>query len=286
MIPRPFAYERPESVEEAIALLERDEDAKVIAGGQSLVPMLSLGLARPALLVDLDRTGLDGIEPTASGGFRVGALTRHRTLELSQAARAELPLVTEAAGYVGNPRVRNRGTFGGSFAHADPAAELPVAALVHGGAVVARGSAGERRIPFDEFFLGYLETALADGELISAVELDGLPDGAGTGFHEEAQRADDFALACAAAAVSIENGAVSDVRLALGGVGSTPVRMPGVEDLLCGEQLSDELLTQAGAAVEAAVVPEEDVFCSAAFRRRLAGVCARRALAAAWVRAA
>lgn len=285
MIPRPFDYERPDTVEEAVALLARGDEAKVIAGGQSLVPMLSLGLVRPTLVVDLDRLELDGIEQTADGGVRVGALTRHRTLELSAEARTALPLVAEAAGHVGNPRVRNRGTFGGSFAHADPAAELPVAALVHGGAVVARRPGGERRISFGEFFLGYLETALADDELIVAVELNALPEGAGTGFCEESQRAGDYALACAAAAVTVKDGACAEARLVLGGVGAAPVPLAGVGELLQGEPLSVALLERAGAAVEAAVEPEEDLSCSAAFRRRLAGVCARRALAGAWERA-
>lgn len=286
MIPRPFDYERPESVEEAVALLARDGETKAIAGGQSLVPMLSLGLVRPDLVVDLDRLELAGIEQRADRRVSVGALTRHRALELSTEARTALPLVAEAAAHVGNPRVRNRGTFGGSLAHADPAAELPVVALVHGGAVVARGPAGERRIAIDEFFLGYLETALAHDELIVEVELDALPEGAGTAFYEEVQRADDFALACAAAAVTREGGVCAEARLALGGVGPAAVRLVDVEDLLRGEALSEALLERAGAAVEAAVEPEEDAFCSAAYRRRLAGVCARRALASAWGRAA
>jgi carbon-monoxide dehydrogenase medium subunit len=261
VIPRPFDYERARSVEEAVAILAaaNGRDAKVIAGGQSLVPMLSLGFVRPDLLVDVSRLELDGVERTERG-VRVGATTRHRTLELDPDVRRLLPLAAEAARHIGNPRVRNRGTFGGSLVHADPAAELPVVALAHGGDVVAEGPRGTHRIPLGQFFLGYLETALAPDEVLVAVELDALPDGGGVGFHEEAQRADDFALACAAAVV---NG--GEARVVVGGVGDRPLRFDGAVDEL-------------PAVVESAVEPEDDAFVSGAFRRRLAGVCARRAL--------
>jgi CO/xanthine dehydrogenase FAD-binding subunit len=265
VIPRPFDYERPGSVEEAVSILAvaGERDAKLIAGGQSLVPMLSLGLARPDVLVDISRLELDGIE-AVDGRVRVGATTPHRRLELDPEVRSLLPLAAEAARHVGNPRVRNRGTFGGSLAHADPAAELPVVAVAHGGEIVARGPGGERRIPLGEFFLGYLETALAPDEVLVTAELESLPEGSGVGFHEEAQRADDFAVACAAAVVEPDGSA----RIVVGGVGDRPLRFDGAADELA-------------AAVESAIEPEEDAFVSAAFRRRLAGVCTRRALARA-----
>jgi carbon-monoxide dehydrogenase medium subunit len=250
VIPRPFAYERAESVEGAVEA--RSRGATVLAGGQSLVPMMSLGLARPELVVDVSRLDLGGLE-TRNGSIAVGALTRHRELELGAEARATLPLLAAAAAHVGNPRVRNRGTLGGSLAHADPAAELPVACLVHGGAVVARGPAGERRIPLDEFFVGYLETALAPDEVLVAVELDRLPEGTRVGFAEVAQRADDFALACAAAAVLPDG----ERRVVVGGVADRPVR------------------------ADATFEPDDDAFVSGAFRGRLARVCAARALEAA-----
>jgi aerobic carbon-monoxide dehydrogenase medium subunit len=265
VIPRPFDYERPGSVEEAVSILAvaGERDAKLIAGGQSLVPMLSLGLARPDVLVDISRLELDGIE-AVDGRVRVGATTPHRRLELDPEVRSLLPLAAEAARHVGNPRVRNRGTFGGSLAHADPAAELPVVAVAHGGEIVARGPGGERRIPLGEFFLGYLETALAPDEVLVTAELESLPEGSGVGFHEEAQRADDFAVACAAAVVEQDGSA----RIVVGGVGDRPLRFDGAADELA-------------AAVESAIEPEEDAFVSAAFRRRLAGVCTCRALARA-----
>jgi CO/xanthine dehydrogenase FAD-binding subunit len=265
VIPRPFEYERAASVGEAVAILAgaNGRDAKVIAGGQSLVPMLSLGLVRPDLVVDISRLELDAVEANGDR-IRVGAMTRHRTLELDPDVRRALPLAAEAARHIGNPRVRNRGTFGGSLVHADPAAELPVVALAHGGEVVTEGPGGTRRIALDEFFLGYLETALAPDEVLVAVELDALPEDGGVGFHEEAQRADDFALACAAAVVDADGAA----RVVVGGVGDRPLRFDGGVD-----ELPEK--------VESGVEPEEDAFVSAEFRRRLAGICARRALARA-----
>jgi carbon-monoxide dehydrogenase medium subunit len=267
VIPRPFAYERPQTVEEAVSMLAEAEgqEARVIAGGQSLVPMLSLGLARPDLLVDISRLELAAVE-AVDGRIRVGGLTRHRTLELDPDARRLLPLAAAAAAHVGNPRVRNRGTFGGSLAHADPAAELPVVAVAYGGEAVAHGPGGERRIPLDAFFVGYLETALAPDEVLVAAELERPPEGSGVGFHEEAQRADDFALACAAAVVTPDGRA----RVVVGGVGDRPLRFEGAPDDL-------------PAAVAAGVEPDDGPFVSAAFRRRLVGVCARRALEAAAV---
>jgi carbon-monoxide dehydrogenase medium subunit len=261
VIPHPFEYERAGSVDEAVAILQgaNDRDAKLIAGGQSLVPMLSLGLARPDLLVDISRLELEGVEPI-DGGVRVGATTRHRTLELDAELRRLLPLAADAARHIGNPRVRNRGTFGGSLVHADPAAELPVVALAHGGEVVAAGPGGTRRIPLDEFFLGYLETALEADEVLVAVELEALPPESRVGFHEEAQRSDDFALACAAAVVHD-----GTARVVVGGVADRPLRFDGEPEEL-------------PSLVKAAVEPEEDAFVSAWFRQRLAGVCARRAL--------
>jgi carbon-monoxide dehydrogenase medium subunit len=265
VIPRPFDYESPASIEEAVNLLAAADgrETKLIAGGQSLVPMLSLGLARPEVLVDVSRLELDAIEPV-DGRIRIGATTRHRTLELDPEAQALLPLAAAAVRHVGNPRVRNRGTFGGSLAHADPAAELPVVALAHGGEIVARGRDGERRIAVEQFFLGYLETALASDEVLVAAELERLPEGSTVGFHEVAQRADDFALACCAAVVPPGG----EARVVVGGVGDRPLRFDGPPDQLV-------------AVVESAVQPEEDAFVSAAFRRRLAAVCVRRALARA-----
>jgi carbon-monoxide dehydrogenase medium subunit len=289
VIPRPFEYERARTVEEAVAALAGagDRDVKLLAGGQSLIPMLSFGLARPDLLVDVGGLDLDGLE-LLEGRVRVGAGTTHRELELGTGARELLPLAAQAARHIGNPRVRNRGTFGGSLAHADPAAELGAVLLAHGGEVVARGPGGERRIAAEEFFVGYLETRLAPDEVLVAAELERPPDGSGVGFEEAAERADDFATAAAAAIVTrADDGrGCARARLALAGVGERPLRVEAAEQLVLGEAPGEELLRRVQAAVEEAIEPEEDAFVSAWFRRRLAGVCARRAVERAWRAAA
>ena len=220
MYPRPFEYMRPESVDEALAALAGSGEALVLAGGQSLVPMMSLGLAAPELLVDLARLPLAGSE-SGVGSVRLGALTRHRELERSAELAVSVPLASEAARFIGNPRVRNRGTLGGSLSHADPASELGTVALAYGGRAVIADLGGERKFDFDEFFHGFFETAVGEGELLTAVELDVPAAGSGYGFHEVAGRADDFAIAVAAAVVILDEAgtACADARLALAGVG-------------------------------------------------------------------
>jgi aerobic carbon-monoxide dehydrogenase medium subunit len=284
--PRPFEYARPETLDEAIeALAGTAGEVRPIAGGQSLVPMMSLGLAAPDLLVDIGRLDLAGTE-RVNGSLALGALTRHRELERSAELGAQLPLAAEAAGYIGNPRVRNRGTLGGSLSHADPASELGAVALAYGGTVVVRGAGGERVVPVDEFFHGFFATAVGTGELLVRVELELPAPGTGHGFCELANRADDFATAAAAALVTIdERGACAEARLALAGAGDRPLRCGPVEDLCRGEPLEGEVSGRISEAVAAAVEPESDAFVSAEYRRRAAGICAARALEQAWERA-
>lgn len=284
MQPAPFDYECAGSVAEAVELLGAG-DARLIAGGQSLVPMMSLGLAAPAAIVDIGMLELAGLE--ARGDVvRVGALTRHRELERGGAAAALLPLAAEAARHVGNPRVRNRGTFGGSLSHADPAAELCAVALAHGGEAVAQGPSGERRVALDDFFQGYFETALQEREVLVAVDLDRPPAGSGTAFVELAQRADDFAVAGAAAIVtpSADGASCAAARVAVLGVGGAAQRLTEVEGLCAGAAIDERLLTEARAAAAAAIAPEDDPFVSAAYRRRVAAACVSRAIQAAWRR--
>ncbi len=286
MYPRPFEYVRPESVEDALAALAGSE-ARAIAGGQSLVPMMSLGLAAPELIVDLARLPLAGAEGEAGGTVRLGALTRHRELERSAELGALVPLAAEAARQIGNPRVRNRGTLGGSLSHADPAAELGAVALAYGGEAVIQGPGGERRVAFDDFFQGFFETAVASGELLVAAELRTPGVGSGHGFFEVANRADDFATAAAAAVVELDESgsACARVRLALAGVADRPVRMPAVEELCTGGAIDDATLAETARLVEEGVEPEEDAFATAGYRSRAAGTCAARALGTAWRRA-
>jgi CO/xanthine dehydrogenase FAD-binding subunit len=277
--PRPFEYTRPETVAEAIeALGSGAGEARAIAGGQTLVPMMSLGLAAPDLVVDIGRLPLAGTE-RVNGSVALGALTRHRELERSDELARQLPLAAEAAHYIGNPRVRNRGTLGGSLSHADPASELGAVALAYGGTVVIAGPEGERSVPIEDFFKGYFTTAVGAGELLTRVELELPPPGTGHGFSEIANRADDFATAAATALVTVdERGACTEARLALAGVGDRPVRCEPAEKLCGGERLEGEL-DAIGRAVAEAVEPEGNAFVSAAYRARAASICAVRALA-------
>ncbi len=286
MYPRPFEYARPESVAEATAALaSAPGEARALAGGQSLVPMMSLGLAAPDLLIDIGRLPLAGTE-RVNGSVALGALTRHRELERSDELAAQLPLAAEAARHIGNPRVRNRGTLGGSLSHADPASELGAVALTYGGTVVIAGEEGERSVPIEDFFEGYFATAVGAGELLVRVELELPPPGTGHGFCEIANRADDFATAAATALVTVDDrGRCAEARLALAGVDDRPVRCEQAERLCRGEALEGELLDAVGRAVAEAVDPESDAFISAAYRARAAGICARRALADAALRA-
>lgn len=286
MYPRPFEYMRPESVDEALAALAGSGEARALAGGQSLVPMMSLGLAAPELLVDLARLPLAGSE-SGVGSVRLGALTRHRELERSAELAASVPLASEAARFIGNPRVRNRGTLGGSLSHADPASELGTVALAYGGRAIIADLGGERKVDFDEFFHGFFETAVGEGELLTAVELDVPAAGSGYGFHEVAGRADDFAIAVAAAVVILDEAgtACTDARLALAGVGDRPLRVEAGESICRGAAIDEPLLDRIATAVADAVAPEDDTFVSAAYRTRAAGICAARALASAWERA-
>ena len=280
MYPRPFEYTRPETVAEAIdALATGADEARAIAGGQTLVPMMSLGLAAPDLLVDIGRLPLAGSE-RVNGSVALGALTRHRELERSDELARQVPLAAEAAHYIGNPRVRNRGTLGGSLSHADPASELGAVALAYSGTVVIAGPDGERSVPIDDFFKGYFTTAVGSGELLTRVELELPLPGTGHGFCEIANRADDFATAAATALVTVDDrGACSQARLALAGVGGRPVRCVPAEELCRGERLEGNELEAIGRAVAEAVEPEDDAFVSAAYRTRAASVCGVRALA-------
>ncbi len=285
MHPRPFVYERAATLDEALTALAEDPDAKIIAGGQSLVPMMSLGLVAPTRLVDIGGLDLMGLEH-GGGVTKVGALTRHRELERSDELATALPLAAEAAKYIGNPRVRNRGTLGGSLSHADPAAELGSVALAYGGQAVIAGREGERRVSFDDFFHGFFETAVAPDELLVAAEFEMPPDGSGAAFVEMARRADDFAIAAAAAIVTPGgSGRIERVRLALAGVADKPVRCREAEDDCRDAAMSDELAERVQSAVERSIDPEDDAFVSGTYRSRVAATCAVRALRTAWSRA-
>ena len=289
MKPAPFDYLTPTSVDETLAILrEHGDDAKVLAGGQSLVPMLNFRLARPEVLVDINRVaGLDGLE-VEDGALRIGAMVRHRALEnhLSSAEGA-WGLLGEAVGHVGHVHIRTRGTVGGSLAHADPAAELPALVRALDGVLVARGPQGDRAIPAAEFFTGLLSTSLGPGELLAAVRLP-LPDArCGYAVEEFTRRAGDFAIVAAIAAVELDGaGRTARVRVAIAGAGPAPVRLAKVEAALGGVEPSERVFRQVLKDHALEIEPGDDVHASAEYRRHLTRVLTVRALLRASARAA
>lgn len=274
MKPAPLAYRRPASVEEACALLAEGGYAKVVAGGQSLVPLLNFRLATPDLLVDLrDIPGLDAIRVDADA-VRVGAMATQRALERDAAALAACPLLALALPYVGHTTTRNRGTVGGTIAHADPAAELPcVLACLDGEADVV-GSAGPRTIPAAELFVTHLTSSLAEDEVLTEVRFPVLPAGWGFGFHEVAQRHGDYAMAMAAVAVRLDGGRPAEARVAVGAVADRPLRLPEVEAAIVAGASADDLR----ALVAGALDPPDAPHAPADYRRALAGTLVVRAL--------
>jgi CO/xanthine dehydrogenase FAD-binding subunit len=277
MKPAPFAYAAPGGLAEALTLIsDYGADGKVLAGGQSLVPLLAMRLARPAVLIDLNRVRqLDYIR--AGAEVRIGAMTRQRAAELSPVVRRRLPLLAEALAYIGHPQIRNRGTIGGTLAHADPAAELPAVLAALDGRVVLRSSRGTRTLGPEEFFVSYLTTALEPDELLVEVRLPA-HDHMGSAFVEVARRHGDYALVGVAAVVEVNDGRIVRTRLAFTGVGAVPVRIPELEQALAGRILDEAVLTEAGRIASARVDPEGDIHASAEYRRELAGVLTERAL--------
>jgi carbon-monoxide dehydrogenase medium subunit len=271
--PAPFAYVRAESVEQAVETLrEHGDDAKLLAGGQSLVPALNMRLARPSVLVDLNRIpGLDGLDEE-NGSVRVGALVRQAAAERSPLVRDGCPLLAESLPFVGHFATRNRGTVGGSVAHADAAAELPVALVAAGGNVVT----SRRTIPAEEFFVTHYTTALEPDELVVATTWPRAGAGEGSAFEEFALRHGDFALATAACVLRVEDGRVVEARVAIGAVTDRP-------ELVDVGASGDARAT--GAAAAAAVDPPPNLHASPEYRRRLVAVLVERAVARAWERA-
>jgi aerobic carbon-monoxide dehydrogenase medium subunit len=287
MKPPAFAYRRPGSVAEAVALMaEHGGDAKLLAGGQSLVPLLNFRVLRPAVLVDINRLAELDFVAEGDGGIRVGALTRHRTLETSPLVRRHVPLLAAAMAHVAHLAIRNRGTIGGSLAHADPAAELPLLAVLLDAVVHARSAAGGRRHAAAEFFLAPLTTALADDEIVTEIVLPRLPPRSGWAFEEVALRHGDFAIASVGATVSQSKGQIGEVRLAVGGVAETPVRLREIEAALVGERLTPGMIGTVATQARAAVTPGADLRASADYRRHLVGGLVERALTSAYHRAA
>jgi len=286
--PPSFEYADPKSLDEAVRLLEENEyDAKILSGGQSLMPLLNMRLARPELLVDLAKIpDLDFIREE-DGCLVVGGMTRQRSLELSSEVRSRFPLVYDATMHIAHPQNRNQGTVGGSIAHADPAAELPALVMATDAEMVVTGPDAMRTISAEEFFVTYLTTSLEPAEILTEVRIPALGDRTGYSLRELARRHGDFALAGAIATVTLAgNGTIASGRVVLFGVGATPIRAVAAEQLLAGERPSESLF-EAVAAKAAADLDEplSDVHATAQYRRSLAAVMARRALAEAADRA-
>jgi aerobic carbon-monoxide dehydrogenase medium subunit len=282
MKPPEFEYVRPASLDDAIAALRSREEAKVLAGGQSLVPLLNMRLVRPRLLVDIARIEeLRGMA-RVNGTLRIGATATQRETEVSSAVADACPLLAQALGFVAHPQIRNRGTIGGSLAHADRAAELPAVVLLLDGVVHARGGGGERAIPAAEFFRSHLTTALEPDEVLTAVELPVSAPGAGWDCTEITRRPGDFPLCGAACQVELGgDGAFTDVRLGLYGVADRPIRAVAAEDRLRGERPEPRLIAEAAKAATADVSRGGDMHASPEYRRHLAEVIARRTIEAA-----
>lgn len=287
MKPPVFDYVTPGSVDEALdALGSTDgEETKVLAGGQSLLPLLNLRLAHPARLVDLSRVeGLDRIA-LADGVLTVGALVRQRTAERSAEVRAGCPLMAQAIPLIGHAAIRNRGTVGGSIAHADSAAELPTVVVCLDAELVAQGPGGTRTVPAAEFFTGFFGTALSEDEILTAVRIRAAEPHTGSAYEEVARRHGDFAMVGVAAVVRLDGDAVAEARIAISGVGTAPVRARAAEAGLVGGPATEDRFVAAAAAATADITPGSDLHASAAYRRQLCGVLVERALHTATSRA-
>lgn len=280
MKPPRFKYAAPSTLDEAVAFLsEQGDSTKVLAGGQSLMPMLNMRLTEPEFLLDVNRIdSLSYIRPV-NGSLEVGALTRHHQLADSPEIASSCPLITKCLPFVGHTAIRYRGTIGGSIVHADPAAELAAAAVALDADFVLRSASGERTIAASDFFLTYFTTDTRPDELLVAIRLPAQPAGSGSAVMEIARRQGDFALAGILAAGRRDgDGRLHDVRLATLGAHEVPLRLREVEALVEGQPLDDALLDEAGARARELVEPESDMHASASYRRRMIGVLVGRAL--------
>jgi carbon-monoxide dehydrogenase medium subunit len=279
VIPAQFEYVRAGSVDEAVAAL--NEDAKVLAGGQSLLPLMRLRLAYPEVLVDVSR--VEEMRGVREEGDRlvIGAATTHYEVLGDQLIRTHCPVIAEVTATVADPAVRHRGTFGGSIAHADPAGDLPALALALDAIMTVAGRNGRREVPAAEFFVDYLQTAVAPDEVLVAVSVPKLGDGWGHRYEKFNRVAQAWALVGAVAVVHRSNGSIGSARIGLVNVGSTPVRAAAVEAALAGAEASPDAVAAAAEAATEGIAPTTDIHASAEYRAHLARVLTRRAVAAA-----
>ena len=286
MKPVAFDYVRASSVDRAVeALAAAAGEAKLIAGGQSLMPMINFRMVRPSVLVDINRIpGLDRVEERGDR-LHVGALVRHRMTASDPLIGRHLPVLHAVMDNVAHLTVRNRGTFCGSVCHADPAAEMPMMTLLLNGAVQVASPRGRKAVAARDFLLSSLTTALEGDEMVTGIELDILAPGTGWGFEEFARRHGDYALAAVVATMERHEGCARNVRVAVMGVGDTAARLPAVEAALEGQSVDDDVIANAVERLRADITPNSDLNGSADYRRHLAGVLAARVFRAAWARA-
>jgi CO/xanthine dehydrogenase FAD-binding subunit len=285
----PFTYIAASSLDQALDLkAEYGDEARFLAGGQSLIPAMNFRLARPAVLIDINLLSeLGGIDRSESGTIRVGAMTRYRALERDAGFLQACPLFADALPHIAHPQIRNRGTIGGNLAHADPASELPAVATAMRARMKIRSKQGERELAASEFFVDLLTTSLEAEEMLVEIAFPAPPARSGSCFLEMARRRGDFALAGVAAIVSLdEAGQCADVRLALCGVGETPVDASASAASLIGQRCTGKAIEAVAAEVREAITPPGSVHASADYQRHLAGVLTRRAITSAHERVA
>ncbi len=277
-----FEYEAPTTLAETVVLLaEHQDEASILAGGQSLIPLMALRLARPPVLVDINGLSeLSGVS-AEDGWVAVGAMTREYVAEESETVAESVPLLAAALPLIGHEAIRSRGTIGGSLAHADPAAELPAVARALDAEFVVRSQSGERVIPAAEWFEGYLATARRPDEILVEVRFPAAGPGTGASFQEVARRHGDFAMVGLAASLTLADGAVSDARLAFSGVADVPVRAAEAEAFLFGQEPSAQLFEEAARRATADIDPPADLHGSAEYRKKVAAALVRRGLRAA-----
>ena len=286
MIPGQFEYHAPSTLDEALALLaEHGSDARVLAGGQSLIPLMKLRLASPAVLIDLNGVdSLSGIEE-ADGQLRIGAMTRHSALERSELIGSRYPLIADAAAVIADPLVRNRGTTGGSLAHADPAGDLGSVMTALGAEVVVTGSGGERTLSIDELLLGPFMTTLEEGEILTEVRVPQPAERSGGAYEKLERKVGDFATAAVAVQLTRENGSCASIGIGLTAVGPTTIRASEAEDALRGGSLDEDALRAAAVLAAAASDPAADLRGSEEYKRDMVRVLTLRALRRAIERA-
>jgi CO/xanthine dehydrogenase FAD-binding subunit len=287
MKPAAFDYVAPNSLEAAVeALAAANGDGKVMAGGQSLMPLLNFRMTRPSIIIDLMQIpGMSFIE-LRGDRIAIGAMTRHADLEFSELIATRLPVMAAAMPHVAHLAIRNKGTIGGSLSHADPAAELPMLAVFYGATISVQGPAGRRDIPAEEFFVSALTNCLEPEEIVFEIEFPVLASHTGWAFEEVARRFGDFALACIAVSIELRDGGIVDARVAVMGVADTPRRLHEAEAALRGAPGGAESAARFAEVVRASLSPADDIHVSAEYRTNLIGALAERAFMTAWTRAA